>query len=83
MKCPLCKNQDLSLINMRGIEIESCPVCFGVWLEKEQLDEMIDPSVPEDNKRIVYKASFQEIRDINYFKTKTKTKKGFMSELCD
>ncbi len=42
MKCPLCKTVDLLTISIQGIEIDCCPDCNGVWLDKGELDVIID-----------------------------------------
>ena len=33
MKCPECNN-DLLLSERQGVEIDYCPACRGVWLDK-------------------------------------------------
>lgn len=45
MKCPLC-NIDLVMSDRQGIEIDYCPECRGVWLDRGELDKIIDRSVP-------------------------------------
>jgi Zn-finger nucleic acid-binding protein len=39
MKCPRC-NVDLQTQNDRGVEIEACPNCQGMWLTPAELDEL-------------------------------------------
>lgn len=45
MKCPLC-NVDLVMSERQGIEIDYCPQCRGVWLDRGELDKIIERSVP-------------------------------------
>ncbi|KAK3605156.1 hypothetical protein CHS0354_000825 [Potamilus streckersoni] len=34
MKCPSCKEKDLVMSERQGIEIDYCPECRGVWLDR-------------------------------------------------
>ena len=42
MKCPVCTNVDLLMSNRQGIEIDYCPTCRGVWLDRGELDKIIE-----------------------------------------
>ncbi len=44
MPCPLCKIP-LALADREGIEIDYCPQCRGVWLDRGELDKIIARSV--------------------------------------
>ena len=46
MKCPAC-NADLLLSERQGIEIDYCPSCRGVWLDRGELDKIIERSTTE------------------------------------
>lgn len=41
MKCPSCKST-LRTINYEGIQIETCDVCKGEWLDRGELKNIID-----------------------------------------
>jgi hypothetical protein len=41
MKCPNC-NETLLITERSHIEIDYCPACRGVWLDKGELDKMLD-----------------------------------------
>ncbi|MET3232634.1 UNVERIFIED_ORG: Zn-finger nucleic acid-binding protein [Burkholderia sp. 1263] len=41
MKCPVCKTTDLLMTERRSIEIDYCPNCRGVWLDRGELDKLI------------------------------------------
>ena len=43
MKCPTC-NVDLALSDKQGIEIDYCPKCRGIWLDRGELDKIIERS---------------------------------------
>lgn len=47
MNCPVCKTQNLSITERQGIEIDYCPKCRGVWLNRGELDKIIERSTLE------------------------------------
>lgn len=46
MLCPVCK-VGLAMSDRAGIEIDYCPQCRGVWLDRGELDKIIERSAPE------------------------------------
>jgi len=44
MKCPVCATTDLLLSERQGIEIDYCSQCRGVWLDRGELDKLIERS---------------------------------------
>jgi Zn-finger nucleic acid-binding protein len=44
MKCPVCKDANLVMTERQGIEIDYCPECRGVWLDRGELDKFIEHS---------------------------------------
>lgn len=44
MDCPVCKTVTLVMSERQGIEIDYCPQCRGVWLDRGELDKIIDRS---------------------------------------
>ncbi|NTW98838.1 MAG: hypothetical protein HGB35_02705 [Geobacteraceae bacterium] len=42
MKCPVCTTTDLMMSDRQGIEIDYCPQCRGVWLDRGELDKIIE-----------------------------------------
>lgn len=46
MKCPAC-HIDLNMTERQGIEIDYCPQCRGVWLDRGELDKLIERSIPD------------------------------------
>lgn len=46
MNCPLCTNQILEPNYRAGIEIDVCPQCRGVWLDRGELDRLIAGANP-------------------------------------
>ena len=43
MKCPNC-NETLVMADRQGVEIDYCPQCRGVWLDRGELDKIIERS---------------------------------------
>ena len=44
MKCPVCKDVNLVMSDRQGVEIDYCPECRGVWLDRGELDKIIERS---------------------------------------
>lgn len=44
MKCPVCTGVDLKMSERQGVEIDYCPECRGVWLDRGELDKIIERS---------------------------------------
>ncbi|MBI5666742.1 MAG: zf-TFIIB domain-containing protein [Chloroflexi bacterium] len=43
MLCPVCK-VELKMAERQGVEIDYCPQCRGVWLDRGELDKIIERS---------------------------------------
>lgn len=62
MKCPV-DGTTLVITDRSGVEIDYCPECRGVWLDRGELDKIIDrsavpvsaPPPPRDDYRGGYK----------------------------
>jgi Zn-finger nucleic acid-binding protein len=69
MKCPVCKDIDLIMSERQGVEIDYCPSCRGVWLDRGELDKIIDKSASFSNENS-YKQnkenSFQKNNDASH-----------------
>jgi uncharacterized protein len=42
MKCPHCPESTLVMTDRQGVEIDYCPQCRGVWLDRGELDKLLD-----------------------------------------
>lgn len=50
MICPVC-NVELRMADRQGVEIDYCPQCRGVWLDRGELEKLIERSaVPFENQ---------------------------------
>lgn len=41
MKCPVCKDVTLLMSEKKGVEIDYCPECRGIWLDRGELEKII------------------------------------------
>lgn len=41
MKCPVCPDATLAMSERHGVEIDYCPHCRGVWLDRGELDKLL------------------------------------------
>ena len=48
MKCPNCDAM-LVMSERQGVEIDHCPQCRGVWLDRGELDKIIERSTQFDD----------------------------------
>ncbi len=53
MKCPKC-NLSLSISDRQGIEIDYCPQCKGIWLDRNELDKIVERSQDTHHKKSAY-----------------------------
>jgi len=42
MYCPTCTTTPLVLAERQGVEIDYCPHCRGVWLDRGELDKLLE-----------------------------------------
>jgi|CXWJ01.1.fsa_nt_gi Zn-finger nucleic acid-binding protein len=89
MKCPNC-NAELKMSDRSGVEIDYCPDCRGVWLDKGELDKIIERSSEHYHGKGINTHSesekfYNKERDYYYNKDKYhyKKKKGFLGDLFD
>jgi len=47
MRCPACGDTRLTIAERQGVEIDYCPDCRGVWLDRGELDKLIDRAAGE------------------------------------
>ena len=88
MLCPVC-HVGLAMTDRQGVEIDYCPQCRGVWLDRGELDKIIERSPqanasPPVSARIAQQ-SYRPDRDFaddgrGYPR---KRKKSFLEELFD
>ena len=89
MKCPVC-SVELMLTERRGVEIDYCPQCRGVWLDRGELDKIIERSTTETPQRETRETYHQdddhrydEHSGHGHDKHGYKRKRSFLSDLFD
>jgi Zn-finger nucleic acid-binding protein len=45
MKCPTCSDIPLVMAERQGVEIDYCPSCRGIWLDRGELDKLLERAV--------------------------------------
>lgn len=83
MKCPICKVVNLVMADRQGIEIDYCPECRGVWLDRGELDKLSErsaaqPSPPREREAYHDRSQSPDKRDHRY-----KKKESLLGELFD
>jgi Zn-finger nucleic acid-binding protein len=85
MKCPVCKDVNLVMTDRQGIEIDYYPECRGVWLDRGELDKIIERSAvqqPPARDRETYPDRSRE-HDRGDHRHKSKKYKSLLGELFD
>lgn len=89
MKCPNCKDETLAMTEKKGVEIDYCPNCRGVWLDRGELDKIIERSNEYDEPRQDYVSTQQQVnpgypdkKDSDYY-NRHKKRKGFFGDFFD
>ncbi|UZN49958.1 zf-TFIIB domain-containing protein [Cupriavidus cauae] len=47
MQCPVCTETTLVMAERQGVEIDYCPKCRGVWLDRGELDKILERAAAE------------------------------------
>jgi len=95
MKCPI-DDTALSVSSRDGVEIDFCPQCRGVWLDRGELDKIIDrtanalaaaptaaaapPPPPRDERRYEDDRHYSDDRR---YDDRRRKKRSFMDDLFD
>jgi len=96
MQCPVDGNT-LAMSNRQGVEIDYCPQCRGVWLDRGELDKLIErestysagpPPAPAAGPSQVYQErprSRDDDDDDHHYGQygKKRKKKSFLSEMFE
>ncbi|HVK55304.1 MAG TPA: zf-TFIIB domain-containing protein [Burkholderiales bacterium] len=96
MKCPICTEVNLVMSDRQGIEIDYCPQCRGVWLDRGELDKIIErtatlsgptakqEAIPaESSQRPRYPEQRQGSDDDYRGDYRHKKRRGFLGDLFD
>jgi Zn-finger nucleic acid-binding protein len=88
MKCP---NDQTTLVmsERQNIEIDYCPTCRGVWLDRGELDKLIERAQPPVTPPAPASQQHYELRDsrsnndFNGDPYKKKKKESFLGDIFD
>lgn len=78
MNCPVC-NVTLLLSEKQGVSIDYCPQCRGIWLEKGNLERIIDKmnsSGLQNHGGYISDSYHSDRHDDHHYKNNYKQKKG-------
>lgn len=78
MKCPMC-NVSMREVDRRGVRIDVCPECRGVWLDGGELDKLL--AAGESWESEYRSRPDKDHRDDRHYPKKKK--KGFLGEVFD
>jgi hypothetical protein len=87
MKCPI-DNADLVMSERQGIEIDYCPTCRGVWLDRGELDKIIErasgPAAAQPAPQRAYdKPRSYDDRGYQGSEHRPKKKESFLGQIFD
>lgn len=88
MKCPNCQST-LLIADKKGVEIDYCPDCRGIWLDRGELEKIIERSAEHYSKRENYESDYKRYGYNDYGKEHSKEhyphkkKKSFLDDFFD
>ncbi|MGQ3889939.1 zf-TFIIB domain-containing protein [Legionella sp. CNM-1927-20] len=80
MQCPVCQNSTLQMSERQGVEIDYCQQCRGVWLDRGELDKIIERMTQSDSPHAAQPHYDGHNHKKHYYK---KRKSSFLSDLFD
>ncbi|QGX97819.1 hypothetical protein EI983_05835 [Roseovarius faecimaris] len=79
MQCPIDGTQ-LVMTDRAGVEIDYCPQCRGVWLDRGELDKIIERSAPQ---QVAAQPARQHDDGYGGKPYKKKKRGGFLEDIFD
>ena len=88
MKCPACPEIALVLSDRNGVEIDYCPKCRGVWLDRGELDKLIEraPAMERPDEHRISARSKTDFVDSDHRGGRghhARRRKSWLSEIFD
>ena len=81
MKCPVC-SETLTVSERQGVEIDFCPKCRGVWLDRGELDKILERAAAYQAPPVVAREPRLRCDDDDHYKYQ-KRKKSIWHEIFD
>ncbi len=83
MLCPHCK-VPLLMTSREGVEIDYCPKCRGVWLDRGELDKIVERSLKDLAQTSAPEPKPKYVDEDAYKKRKPyKRRKSWIAEIFD
>lgn len=82
MQCPVCKDSQLVISERQKIEIDYCPSCRGVWLDRGELDKLIERSYADQTPAAATTSPQQHYRN-EHRSDHYRKPKSWLSEIFD
>lgn len=85
MKCPI-DGAELVITDRSGVEIDYCPQCRGVWLDRGELDKIIDRAFDQQAPAAAPPPQQRQRQEEQYHQQggyRKKKRGGFLEELFD
>ncbi|MES2650665.1 MAG: zf-TFIIB domain-containing protein [Bacteroidota bacterium] len=82
MKCPSC-NETLLMTEKRGVEIDYCPNCRGIWLDRGELEKIMENAADHYSKKDNYEKDYKSYEYNQYDNRYPKKKKSFLNDFFD
>ncbi len=82
MKCPI-DGEQLVMTDRAGIAIDYCPQCRGVWLDRGELDKIIERSATAPPAAQIYDATDRGHDSRENRPRKKKKRGGFIEDIFD
>lgn len=82
MKCPSC-SETLLMTEKRGVEIDYCPNCRGIWLDRGELEKIMDNTASHYSSRDNYERDYKSYGYGHQHGHHPKKKKSFLDDFFD
>jgi Zn-finger nucleic acid-binding protein len=91
MLCPGCK-VELEIADRQGVEIDYCPRCRGVWLDRGELDKIVDHAAalapggragPEPGPARGWGREYDDADEYERGRYRGKRRRGWLGDLLD
>lgn len=88
MNCPICDNVRMREVEKENVLIDICPDCKGVWLDRGELEKLLQIEASYDEKSCNFypqkeEKSYQDFRESKGKPYKYKKKKSMFDILGD
>ena len=90
MQCPACQ-VTLQIVDRQGIEVDYCPKCRGIWLDRGELEKLMDrsndpgrsSSRPYGGDATAYESDSSDRDDDDRYPGRHKKRESWLSRLLD